>query len=78
VFADENGWAAIKNWKAARFIFLTVLVTISILTVVEIGLGFKHCYWGVVIAGLLKLAIYAVVTWFFNLDSIKRSFTRTR
>ncbi len=58
------GLFALTAW--ARFIMLATLVIVSILTVVEIGSGFKHSYWGVVIVGLLKLALYGVVIWYFS------------
>lgn len=68
------GLFALKAW--ARFILLAILVAISILTVVEIGLGVTRGYWGVVALGLLKLAIYGSLIWYFNLDSVKRRFSR--
>jgi hypothetical protein len=67
------GLFALKAW--ARFILLAVLVVVSLLTVVEIGLGLKHSYWGVVLVGLLKLAIYAVVFWYLNIDAVRRKFS---
>jgi hypothetical protein len=70
------GLFALKAW--ARFILLAVLVIVSLLTVVEIALGFQHSYWGVVLAGLLKLALYAVVIWYLNSRSVKRSFSKAR
>ena len=68
------GLFALKAW--ARVIMLGTLVLVSILTVVEIGSGFKHSFWGVVIVGLLKLALYGVVIWYFNLASVKQRFSR--
>jgi hypothetical protein len=54
---------------------LAVFVVVSLLTVVEIGSGLKHSYWGVVFVGLLKLAIYAVVFWYLNIDAVRRKFS---
>jgi len=70
------GLFALKAW--ARFILLAVLIIVSLLTVVEIALGFQHRYWGVVIAGLLKLALYAAAIGYMNLQSVKRSFSKAR
>ena len=67
------GLFALKAW--ARFILLAVLVVVSVLTVVEIGSGLKRSYWGVVLVGLLKLAIYAVVLWYLNRDAVRRKFS---
>ena len=67
------GLFALKAW--ARFILLAVLVVVSVLTVVEIWSGLKHSYWGLVLVGILKLAIYAVVVWYLNKDAIRRKFS---
>jgi hypothetical protein len=67
------GLFALKAW--ARFILLAVLIVVSVLTVVEIGSGLQRSYWGVVIVGLLKLAIYAVVLWYLNKDAVRRKFS---
>jgi hypothetical protein len=67
------GLFALKAW--ARFILLAVLVVVSVLTVVEIGSGLKRSYWGVVLVGLLKLAIYAVVLWYLNRHAVRRKFS---
>ena len=67
------GLFALKAW--ARFILLAVLVVVSVLTVVEIGSGLKQSYWGVVLVGLLKLAIYAVVLWYLNRNAVRRKFS---
>jgi hypothetical protein len=67
------GLFALQAW--ARFILLAVLVVVSVLTVVEIGSGLKHSYWGVVLVGLLKLAIYAFVLWYLNKDAVRRKFS---
>lgn len=75
VTAGLIGWGlfVLKAW--ARFVLLAVLVVVSILTVVEIGSGFKHSYWGVVLVGLFKLAVYGVVIWYLNTDGLMRKFS---
>ena len=69
------GLFALKAW--ARFILLAVLVVVSVLTVVEIWSGLKHSYWGLVLVGILKLAIYALVLWYLNKEPIRRKFSNS-
>lgn len=70
------GLFALKSW--ARYILLAVLVIVALATVAEMVIGFNRSYWGVVISGALKLVLYAVLIWYFNLGSVKREFSRVR
>ncbi|MGH9751298.1 MAG: hypothetical protein ACREA2_00810 [Blastocatellia bacterium] len=87
-FANQSGWFLIgigflilsvsyglftlQEWM--RLTVFWVLAVSATLTVVAIGWGIYESHWGVVTAGLLKVAVESALCWYLNSSRVRRAF----
>lgn len=87
-FADQTGWVllvlgvlfvlggyglfTLQEW--ARLIMFWVFAVIAVLTLVAIGWGVFHGQLGVVVGGLLKIAVESALCWYLITPSVRSAF----
>jgi hypothetical protein len=88
-FADYASWALLfiglsagtvsyglvtrRPW--ARLSILALLAVIGLLTIIALGWGAWHGQWGVVAAGVVKLALYLALGWYLRLPAVRKAFS---
>ena len=87
-FADQTGWIVLvlgvlfilggyglfnlQEW--ARLTVFWVFATLAALTLVAVGWGVFHGQSGVVVGGLLKIAVETALCWYLSIMSVRNAF----
>lgn len=87
-FADQTGWILVvlgvlfvlvgyglftlREW--ARLTMFWVFAVIAVLTLVAVGWGVLHGQSGVVVSGLLKIAVESALCWYLITPGVRNAF----